>query len=183
VADNNICQSGTTCVATGEDRRLGDFFTNAIDERGCAIIGTGDSTTKDPVTGGERNIALPLFVRQSSGPALRGGGDCSGAPASLLAGGVKGARAGQCVGRRSLHVRVRPRLGRDRLVRATIYLNGRPVKRLGAQRLRNRRLRVRIDLRGLPEGAFTVTVQGRTRKGRQVRDVRHYRTCTPTPRR
>src|SRR3954464_9578212 len=25
--DNNICQNGTTCVATGEDRRLGDFFT------------------------------------------------------------------------------------------------------------------------------------------------------------
>jgi len=77
VADNNICQNGTTCVATGEDRRLGDFFTNALDARGCTIIGTGDSSTKDPVTGGERNIALPLFVQQNSGPALRGGGDCS----------------------------------------------------------------------------------------------------------
>jgi hypothetical protein len=84
VSDNNICQSGTTCVATGEDRRLGDFFTNAIDERGCVIIGTGDTTTKDPVTGGERNIALPLFLRQTSGPALRRGGDCSGAPARLV---------------------------------------------------------------------------------------------------
>jgi hypothetical protein len=77
ISDNNICQSGTTCVATGEDRRLGDFFTNALDERGCVIIGTGDTTTKDPLTGGERNVALPLFIRQNSGPALRGTGDCS----------------------------------------------------------------------------------------------------------
>jgi hypothetical protein len=70
-------QSGTTCVATGEDRRLGDFFTNALDERGCVIIGTGDTTTKDPLTGGERSVALPLFIRQNSGPALRGTRDCS----------------------------------------------------------------------------------------------------------
>jgi hypothetical protein len=82
ISDNNICQSGTTCVATGEDRRLGDFFTNALDERGCVIIGTGDTTTKDPLTGGERSIALPLFVRQNSGPALRGTRDCSASPGS-----------------------------------------------------------------------------------------------------
>jgi hypothetical protein len=67
----------TTCVATGEDRRFGDFFTNALDERGCVIIGSGDTTTKDPLTGGERQVALPLFMRQNSGPALRGTGDCS----------------------------------------------------------------------------------------------------------
>ena len=30
---NFVCQGGTTCVATGQDRRLGDFFTNAIDAR------------------------------------------------------------------------------------------------------------------------------------------------------
>src|SRR4051812_33195646 len=76
--DGNICQSGTTCVVTGEDRRLGDFFTNTVDERGCVIIGSGDTTSPDPVSGGARNVALPLFARQNSGPSLRGGGDCSG---------------------------------------------------------------------------------------------------------
>ena len=77
IADNNICQNGTTCVATGEDRRLGDFFTNAIDERGCVLVATGDTTQPDPITGGDRSLSLPLFVRQVSGPRLVGKGDCS----------------------------------------------------------------------------------------------------------
>ena len=77
IADNNLCQNGTLCVATGEDRRLGDFFTNAVDERGCVLVATGDTTQKDPVTGGERPTALPLFVRQTSGTRLVGAGDCS----------------------------------------------------------------------------------------------------------
>jgi hypothetical protein len=78
IADNNLCQNGTLCVATGEDRRLGDFFTNAVDERGCVLVATGDTTQMDPVTGGERPTALPLFVRQTAGPRLVGAGDCSG---------------------------------------------------------------------------------------------------------
>jgi hypothetical protein len=77
IADNNLCQNGTTCVATGEDRRLGDFFTNALDERGCVLVATGDTTQKDPLTGAERSTSLPLFVRQTSGPRLIGRGDCS----------------------------------------------------------------------------------------------------------
>ena len=75
--NNNICQNGTTCVATGEDRRLGDFFTNGIDERGCVMVATADTTSPDPTSGGQRPISLPLFVKQSSGPKLRGKGDCS----------------------------------------------------------------------------------------------------------
>jgi hypothetical protein len=77
IANNNLCQNGTTCVATGEDRRLGDFFTNAVDERGCVLVATGDTTQPDPLTGGERSTSLPLFVRQTSGPRLVGKGDCS----------------------------------------------------------------------------------------------------------
>jgi hypothetical protein len=77
IANNNLCQNGTLCVGTGEDRRLGDFFTNAVDERGCVLVATGDTTQMDPVTGGERPTSLPLFVRQTSGPRLVGGGDCS----------------------------------------------------------------------------------------------------------
>jgi hypothetical protein len=77
IANNNICQNGTTCVVTGEDRRLGDFFTNAVDERGCVLVATADTTQPDPITGGARSTSLPLFVRQVSGPRLVGKGDCS----------------------------------------------------------------------------------------------------------
>jgi hypothetical protein len=72
-----ICQGGTTCVATGQDRRLGDFFTNAIDQRGCVVIATGDTMLTDPITGGPLPTARPLFIRQNAGPTLIGSGQCS----------------------------------------------------------------------------------------------------------
>jgi hypothetical protein len=68
---NFVCQGGTTCVATGQDRRLGDFFTNAIDPRGCVLIASGDTTVKAP-NGTERPTALPIFMRQNAGPGLKG---------------------------------------------------------------------------------------------------------------
>ena len=73
---STVCQGGTTCVATGQDRRLGDFFTNALDPRGCELIASGDTTRPDPVTGGPRPTALPILIRQNSGPALVGKGTC-----------------------------------------------------------------------------------------------------------
>jgi hypothetical protein len=72
----SVCQGGTTCVATGQDRRLGDFFTNALDARGCVVIATGDTRLSDPTTGGPYPTSRPLFIRQNSGPALRGSGTC-----------------------------------------------------------------------------------------------------------
>jgi hypothetical protein len=71
-----VCQGGTTCVATGQDRRLGDFFTNALDARGCVLVATGDTRLTDPATGQPYPTARPLFVRQDAGPALRGSGSC-----------------------------------------------------------------------------------------------------------
>lgn len=67
-----VCQGGTTCVATGQDRRLGDFFTNALDERGCVMVATGDTTLTDPVTHAQLPTSRPLFVRQDSGIGLYG---------------------------------------------------------------------------------------------------------------
>lgn len=64
-------------MATGQDRRLGDFLTNSLDERGCVMIGTGDTTVPDPLTGGPRPISLPLFVHQTSGPSLTTGKACT----------------------------------------------------------------------------------------------------------
>ncbi|MEA2405314.1 MAG: hypothetical protein QOE08_1961, partial [Thermoleophilaceae bacterium] len=76
IHDGTVCQGGTTCVATGQDRRLGDFLSNSIDDYGCVMIGTGDTTRPDPTTGGPRPISLPLFVRQTSGESLTGA-DCA----------------------------------------------------------------------------------------------------------
>ena len=92
VHQGGICNSGTTCVATGQDRRLGDFFTNAVDERGCVMIASGDTTQPDPVTGGGRITSLPIFVQQNSGPSLTGQ-DC-GAVTGASSGGPTPAASG-----------------------------------------------------------------------------------------
>jgi hypothetical protein len=75
IHEGGICDSGTTCVATGQDRRLGDYFTNAVDANGCVLIATGDTTTPDAISQGTRATSLPVFFRQTSGPSLTGG-DC-----------------------------------------------------------------------------------------------------------
>ena len=71
-----VCAGGTVCAATvgvtGEDRRLGDYFTVGTDRNGCVIIATGDTTLNDPVTGQPSPISHPLFVRQDSGQSLTG---------------------------------------------------------------------------------------------------------------
>jgi hypothetical protein len=71
-----VCQGGTTCVATGQDRRLGDYFTNAVDAKGCVFIATGDTKLTDPTTGAPYPTARPLFVRQNRGPSLYSTGSC-----------------------------------------------------------------------------------------------------------
>jgi hypothetical protein len=77
IHDGWVCQGGTTCVATGQDRRLGDYFTNALDARGCVLIATGDTRLTDPTTGSAFPTARPLFIRQDGGPRLIGPGTCS----------------------------------------------------------------------------------------------------------
>jgi len=67
-----ICQGGTTCVATGQDRRLGDYFTNWIDARGCVVIASGATTYADAVTGGEKAWSTPIFLHQDGGKSLTG---------------------------------------------------------------------------------------------------------------
>ena len=65
-----VCQGGTTCVATGEDRRLGDFFSNAVDANGCVMVASGDTTKWDSTTFTEQPYSLPIIIRQNSGPSL-----------------------------------------------------------------------------------------------------------------
>src|SRR5262249_38812035 len=75
-ANSTVCQGGTTCVATGQDRRLGDFFTNTINPRGCVLIASGDDMLSDPLTGGPLPTSRPIFIRQKAGPALIGTQTC-----------------------------------------------------------------------------------------------------------
>jgi len=84
IHEGGICNSGTACVATGQDRRLGDYFTNAIDGNGCVLIASGDTTVADPVTGQPRITSLPIFMRQNSGPSLTGR-DCANPSAAVAA--------------------------------------------------------------------------------------------------
>jgi hypothetical protein len=72
-----VCQGGTTCVATGEDRRLGDFFTNAPDANGCVMIASGDTEQGNNVTFTTAPFSLPIIIRQNSGPSLDSGVDCA----------------------------------------------------------------------------------------------------------
>jgi hypothetical protein len=58
-----ICTSGTACEALAEDRRLGDFFTNAIDDTGAMVISYSDT-----MLGGV--AAMPAFVRQDGGDSF-----------------------------------------------------------------------------------------------------------------
>ena len=76
-----ICESGTTCAATGQDRRLGDYFTNALDQNGCVMIATADTQIVDSSTGtastsSEYDTGRPLFVHQVTGPSLTTGRPC-----------------------------------------------------------------------------------------------------------
>jgi hypothetical protein len=75
----------------------------------------------------------------------------------------------RCASRRRFTIRLS-----RRLVSARVYVNRRRVRTLRA-----RRLRARVDLRGLPRGRFTVRIVGRTRGGRTLVRQRAYRTCVP----
>jgi hypothetical protein len=58
-----ICNSGTVCQAQGIDRRMGDYFTIDVDDKGRLVAGYSDTRQ-----GGA--VALPAFFRQSGGPSF-----------------------------------------------------------------------------------------------------------------
>ncbi|HEX6944934.1 MAG TPA: hypothetical protein VF196_02000, partial [Casimicrobiaceae bacterium] len=81
-----------------------------------------------------------------------------------------------CRSRRDFSIRLRqPRRGRIRTAR--VYVNGKQVKVL-----RGRRLRSRVDLRGLPASRYTVRVVVTTTRGQRIVSTRRYRTCIPSSR-
>ena len=64
-----ICTSGTGCSAGG--RNVLDFFETAADARGCLVTAFADNTVTP------RAGAVISYVRQTAGPGLRAGRDCS----------------------------------------------------------------------------------------------------------
>jgi hypothetical protein len=61
-----ICNGGTLCQAQAIDRRLGDYFSNAVDAEGRTVIAVSDTRQ-----GGA--VALPLVIRQVEGPTIGDG--------------------------------------------------------------------------------------------------------------
>jgi hypothetical protein len=116
VHSGGICQGGTTCVATGQDRRLGDYFTNWIDARGCVLIASGDTTKMDPVTGQPLAWSLPIFIRQNAGPSLTHG-SCSSSRTRAGIGGLSGRELPAGIAAALLLGLVAPRLRRGGLSR------------------------------------------------------------------
>ena len=82
-----------------------------------------------------------------------------------------------CRSRRSFAIRLR-KPARGRIRSARVYVNGRRVKVL-----RGKRLRSRVNLRGLPRGRYTVRVVVTTTRGKRIVTRRRYRTCVPRKRR
>jgi hypothetical protein len=61
-------------------------------------------------------------------------------------------------------------------VSAVVRVNGKRVRVL-----RGSRLRSVVDLRGLPVGRFTVSVDAKDAAGRHYRESRSYHPCRHTP--
>ena len=74
-----------------------------------------------------------------------------------------------CTSRRVITINLRRAIRRS----ARVTYAGRRAKVVR----RGRRLRAKIDLRGLPKRRVVVRAVGRSERGRKVRDVRVYRTC------
>jgi hypothetical protein len=119
---SSVCQGGTACVAENKDRRLGDFFTNSIDSRGCVMIASGDTTQTDPDTGQQFAYSLPIFMQQTSGQGLVGGVNCATGVSTPGAGA-----GGQCTDRRAPVTTLTP--PGLRRTRTAIFLKGKAFDR------------------------------------------------------
>jgi hypothetical protein len=88
------------------------------------------------------------------------------------AGGVLGEQAKSCTSRRSFKIKLRNR--GQKVVKATVIVNGKRV-----QVLKGKRLTSRVNLRGLPKGRYSVRIKLELADGRTISGVRRYYTCRP----
>jgi hypothetical protein len=198
---STVCQGGTTCVATGQDRRLGDFFTNALDQYGCVMIASGDTTVPSTQTGGPRPVSLPILIRQTSGPSLTNRDCATGEPLASRCPDrirphsrvtkVRRTRRAIAARGRARDLACKHRRGRVRSVRIAIaryvpghdrcrYLrrNGRLGRASSCHRGRYLRARGggrwRIRIRGrLPAGRYEIRARARDAAGNRERGRTH----------
>jgi hypothetical protein len=110
-----------------------------------------------------REGVLPAGAGTAFGPTSSSGGAVASFPSRR-----------SCTSRRAFTIRLHDPRGRERLVSAQIFVG---KKRVAVRR--GKRLRARINLRGLPRGTFTVKVVARTNRGRRLTSRRTYHTCVP----
>ena len=85
-----ICQGGTACQAELVDRRLGDYFANEIDGKGHTYIAVSNTSAEE--AGGA--VALPLLIRQVSGPRFAEVAGPPGGGSGQAGGGGQGGGSG-----------------------------------------------------------------------------------------
>ncbi len=78
----------------------------------------------------------------------------------------------KCLSRRAFRIRLREPAG-DKLVTATVFLNGRQIKVL-----QGARITAGVKLTGLPKGRYTLKIVAKTQLNRTIQGTRKYRTCT-----
>jgi hypothetical protein len=154
---------------------LGDFLAVEIGPDGSAWAALVDSCPgpKDECIT-DLTIDTPRgegVVGQLVGGAPLRGSAAEQQPGVVLPSGPSPRGRRSCRSRRTFSIRLRePKRGR--LVEARVYVNGKRVRTV-----RGRRLRARINLRGLPRGSYRVRVVAITSTGKRVTRTRRYRTC------
>jgi hypothetical protein len=146
------------------------------------VGGTVGFRLRDAFTGDNDGV-LAIDVRSPTAAECGAIAECVGsateAPPSAaapLASSVFGLTAPRsCASRRRFTVHLRTPKS-DRVVAATVRVNGRTVKVLKRQRGRARFIST-IDLRGLPAGSVRVSIVARTTSNKVVRTERRYKTC------
>jgi predicted acyl esterase len=142
------------------------------------VVASSDAAYKgDQVSGPVSVVADPktpdALVLPRSDPGAAGPGQpagLGGPPPSAQSASLPSAR--RCASRRSFVIHLRRVRRPDRVVRATVLVNGKRTRVITG-----RRLRARVNLRGLPRGTFRVMVELRTHRGRVLRSARTYHTC------
>ena len=84
-----------------------------------------------------------------------------------------------CRSRRNFMIRLH-RPARGRIKSARVYVNGKRVRVITAHP--PKRVRSRVNLRGLPKGRYTIRVVVTTTLGQRIVNKRRYRTCVPKAR-
>ena len=157
---------------------MGDFYGMAIGEDGAPR-----ASFVDPCPNDERCTSFGVTNPRGEGVVgqLVGGEPLRGTAADQRPGvdlplaTPPAAGARRCVSRRNFSIRLRePRRGRLRS--ALVFVDGKRVRIL-----RGRRLRARVDLRGLPAGRYKVRIVAETTTGRRIVRERRYRTCARRP--